>query len=106
MTTSGRFDRINNMEPPTNNTRTLELDDGSRVEVVEKFSKSLAGDESVIQLEIDYGDDVMVACIVSVDELKRLSGQPGETQEAFVEGLTKVVFEDSHLMMRAAVADN
>ena len=75
------------MEPPPNNTRTLELDDGSKVEV-------------------DYGDDVMVACIVSIDELKRLSGQPGETQEAFVEGLAKVVFEDFHQMMRAAVADN
>ncbi len=94
------------MEPPPNNTRTLDLDDGSKVEVLEKFSKSLAGSESVIQLEVDYGDDVMVACLVSVAKLKRLSGQPGETQEAFVEGLAKVVFEDFHQMMRAAVADN
>ena len=94
------------MEPPPNNTRTLDLDDGSKVEVLEKFSKSLAGSESVIQLEVDYGDDVMVACIVSIDDLKRLSGHPGETQEAFVEGLAKVVFENFHQMMRAAVADN
>ena len=94
------------MEPPLNNTRTLDLDDGSTVEVVENFSKVIVGDESVIQLEVDYGDDVMVACIVSIDDLKRLSGQPGETQEAFVEGLAKVVFENFHQMMRAAVADN
>ena len=94
------------MEPPLNNTRTLDLDDGSTVEVVENFSKVIVGDESVIQLEVDYGDDVMVACIVSIDDLKRLSGQPGETQEAFVEGLSKVVFENFQQMMRAAVADN
>ena len=94
------------MEPPPNNTRTLDLDDGSTVEVIEKFSKVLVGDESVIQLEVDYGDDVMVACIVSIDDLKRLSGQPGETQEAFVEGMAKVLFENFHQMMRAAVADN
>ena len=93
------------MEPPPNNTRTLELDDGSKVEVVEGFSKVIEDGTQMIEYEIHYGEVRMIGR-VPVGELKWLSGHPGETQEAFVEGLAKVVFENFHQMMRAAVADN
>ena len=37
------------MEPPPNNTRTLELDDGSKVEVVEGFSKVIEDGTQMIE---------------------------------------------------------